>query len=145
LNVDVYESGIAGLGVFAKRAFRRGNRVLELDDSRVVDHVHPLENTDSPHHRGYLANGRVVLMQFPERYINHSCDPNVYVAQSRENESSLRYATSQPERRLHTTTASMQEVIRCGPATAARGDAATPYTRISSTYPLHCRLNTSRF
>lgn len=80
MNVNVHESGIAGLGVFAGRHFRRGELVLEIDDSRVVDDVHPLGPSESPHHCDYLAHGKVVLMQFPERYINHSCDPNVYVA-----------------------------------------------------------------
>jgi hypothetical protein len=80
LNVDVHESGIAGLGLFAGRPFRPCDLVLELDDSRVVDDAHPLHASESSHHRDYLANGKVVLMQFPERYINHSCDPNVYVA-----------------------------------------------------------------
>ncbi len=30
-------------------------------------------------HLDFLANGRVVFMQSPEVYINHSCDPNTYV------------------------------------------------------------------
>jgi hypothetical protein len=80
LNVNVHESRIAGLGVFAGTSFRRADLVLEIDDSRVVDDLHPLGPSESPHHRDYLANDKVVLMQFPERYINHSCDPNVYVA-----------------------------------------------------------------
>jgi uncharacterized protein len=80
LNVNVHESGIAGLGVLAGTPFRCGDPVLEIDDSRVVDDVHPLGHSESPQHRDYLANGKVILMQFPERYINHSCDPNVYVA-----------------------------------------------------------------
>ena len=31
------------------------------------------------HHCDYLAGGRVVLMRPPERFINHSCDPNTYI------------------------------------------------------------------
>ena len=30
------------------------------------------------HHCDYLAGGKVVLMQPPERYINHRCDPNTF-------------------------------------------------------------------
>jgi hypothetical protein len=30
------------------------------------------------HHWDYLAGGRVVLMQPPERFINHRCDPNTF-------------------------------------------------------------------
>jgi hypothetical protein len=80
LTVTVHQSPIAGLGVFAGTCFRRGQVLLEIDDSRVVDDAHPLDRSESRHHRDYLANGKVVLMQFPERYINHSCDPNVSVA-----------------------------------------------------------------
>lgn len=32
-----------------------------------------------PDHCDYLPDGTVVLWQEPECYINHSCDPNVYV------------------------------------------------------------------
>ena len=39
--VVVRPSPIQGLGVFAAEAFRTGQRVLELDDSWVVDEEHP--------------------------------------------------------------------------------------------------------
>jgi hypothetical protein len=69
------------LGVFASRDFAAGETVLIIDDSRVVDEDHPLhpERGESKHHCDYLAGGRVVLMQSPERHINSSCDPNTYV------------------------------------------------------------------
>jgi hypothetical protein len=55
--------------------------LLRIDDSRVLDSDRPLrpENGESPTHRDFLPDGTVVLMQTPERYINHSCDPNCYV------------------------------------------------------------------
>ncbi len=31
------------------------------------------------YHCDYLAGGKVVLMQAPERFINHCCDPNTYI------------------------------------------------------------------
>lgn len=65
--------------MFAGRSFSPGEVVLEIDDSRIVDAAHPLGADDDPRHCDYLARGRVVLMQYPERHINHSCDPNVYV------------------------------------------------------------------
>jgi uncharacterized protein len=78
---DVRPSPIAGLGVFATRAFAAGETVLVLDDSRVVDAEHPLrpECGELEHHQDYLGGGRVVLMAAPERYINSSCDPNTCV------------------------------------------------------------------
>lgn len=54
--------------------------LLRIDDARVVDSTHPLkpEQGEDPIHRDFLPDGTVVLMQSPERYINHSCDPNAY-------------------------------------------------------------------
>lgn len=77
--LEVRPSPIEGFGVFAVRAFSAGDVLLEIDDSRVVDAAHPLAAGDDPRHCDYLARGRVVLMQYPERHINHCCDPNVYV------------------------------------------------------------------
>lgn len=76
---EVRRSTVEGFGVFATRSLSAGDVVLEIDDSRVVDASHPLDPTDDPRHCDYLAQGKVVLMRYPERHINHSCDPNVYV------------------------------------------------------------------
>ena len=83
-DLVVAESKIHGLGVFASRAFNEGEIVLILDDSRTVDDEHPLraELGEYPHHCDYLASGKVVLMQWPERHINSSCDPNNFVKTS---------------------------------------------------------------
>lgn len=79
--VAVGPSGIQGQGVFARRVIRRGAVLLRIDDSRVVDNAHPLrpEEGEDALHRDFLPDGTVVLMRSPERYINHSCDPNAYV------------------------------------------------------------------
>jgi hypothetical protein len=77
--VLVHQSNINGLGVFAERPFRMGEAILEIDDSRIVDGSHPLDSSDDPRHCDYLEAGKTVLMQTPERHINHSCDPNAYV------------------------------------------------------------------
>ena len=56
--------------------------ILLIDDSRVVTRELPelpfLPGEDQ-RHCDYLEGGKVVLMQAPVRYINHSCDPNTYV------------------------------------------------------------------
>jgi hypothetical protein len=85
-DVDVRPSPIAELGVFATRAFERGETVLVIDDSRIVDDEHPLRSEcgEYDRHQDYLARGRVVLMAVPERYINSSCDPNTYVVTRRD-------------------------------------------------------------
>jgi hypothetical protein len=80
-DVDVRPSPIAELGVFVARGFEAGETVLVIDDSRTVDDAHPLrpETGEFERHQDYLAQGRVVLMAVPERYINSSCDPSAYV------------------------------------------------------------------
>ncbi|HEY1894869.1 MAG TPA: SET domain-containing protein-lysine N-methyltransferase [Terracidiphilus sp.] len=77
-DVIVKTSEINGLGVFAARAFAAGDVVLTIDDSFEVSADHPVPDGEE-HHCDYLERGRVVWMGIPERYINHSCDPNVYV------------------------------------------------------------------
>lgn len=79
-GVAVGASAIHGTGVFATHAYRPGERVLPIDDSRVVTDDAPLDPSrgELDHHQDYLGP-RVVLMQEPERYINHCCEPNTYV------------------------------------------------------------------
>jgi hypothetical protein len=75
----VRSSSIHGNGVFARRDYAADDIVLWIDDSRVVDAEHPLLPGEAPHHCDYLENGKVVLMQEPERHINSSCDPTAFV------------------------------------------------------------------
>jgi hypothetical protein len=81
VDVIVAESKIHGVGVFAARDYTEGENILVIDDSRIVDDEHPLspEQGEYEYHCDYLANGKVVHMQLPERHINSSCDPNTYV------------------------------------------------------------------
>lgn len=80
-DVTVAESKINGSGVFAERDFAAGEIILAIDDSRIVDEEHPLrpELGELDYHCDYLSDGKVVYMNSPERYINSSCDPNVFV------------------------------------------------------------------
>ncbi|KON26524.1 hypothetical protein AC480_05545 [miscellaneous Crenarchaeota group archaeon SMTZ1-55] len=82
-KVYVAVSTIHGNGVFARCAIQEGQRILMIDDSRIVTDDAPLrpENGEYEHHCDYVEKGKVILMQEPERSINHSCDPNVYIRQ----------------------------------------------------------------
>ena len=73
-------SAIHGTGVFASMPRLPGEIVLRVDDSRVVTEEWPLDpkKGEVEYHCDYLASGKTVLMQPPERFINHSCDPNTY-------------------------------------------------------------------
>ena len=78
-NVEVGASRIEGLGVFALRSFRAGERIKQINVVREITLEFPLrselgERTD---HCDY-PDGKVVLLGFPDRHINHSCDANAY-------------------------------------------------------------------
>jgi GNAT superfamily N-acetyltransferase len=80
-RVYTAESPIHGTGAFSSAYVSPGEVVLRIDDSRVVTDADPLDPArgEFEHHCDYLAGGEVVLMRPPERFINHSCDPNAYV------------------------------------------------------------------
>lgn len=76
-NVEVKQSLVVGNGVFTLQNFKRGDKVLGIDDTHVVLSEKDLLPEDKDH-CDYLGD-KIVLMQSPEVYINHSCDPNTYV------------------------------------------------------------------
>ena len=67
--------------MFAGAFIPRGAPVLKIDDSRIVTDDNPLDESKGEYERhcDYLAGGTLTLMQPPERYINHSCNPNTFV------------------------------------------------------------------
>jgi len=78
-NVEVKNSPIQGKGVYACKDFKEGQLVLEIDDTHVVTDTNTLTKEQFELHCDYLGNGTIILMQEPEVYINHACDPNTYV------------------------------------------------------------------
>jgi hypothetical protein len=80
-QVIVKESPINRLGVFALENISKGEMILAIDDSRIVTPELPLVDSkgEFEYHCDWLTGGKVVLMQLPERHINHSCDPNTFV------------------------------------------------------------------
>ncbi|HSP14876.1 MAG TPA: SET domain-containing protein-lysine N-methyltransferase [Thermoanaerobaculia bacterium] len=78
-DIEVRSSSIEGLGIFAARPFRAGGRITRMNVVREVTPETPIrpdlgERID---HCSY-PDGKVVLIAFPERHVNHSCDPNAY-------------------------------------------------------------------
>lgn len=78
-NVDVRPSGIDGLGVFAVRSLRAGHRITKVNVAREVTPDAPIREDlgERADHCNY-PDGKVVLYGFPDRHLNHSCDPNAY-------------------------------------------------------------------
>jgi len=67
-----------GRGVFASRDIKAGDFVLEIDDTHVVTDESKLTKEQHEFDLDYF-DGKTIYMQEPEKYINHSCDPTVYV------------------------------------------------------------------
>lgn len=78
-KVIVKSSSIQGKGVYAIVDIKKGEMVLEIDDSHVVTDPSKLTKEQNEYDCDYLADGKVILMQSPEKFINHSCDPSTYV------------------------------------------------------------------
>ena len=76
-DVEVRPSGIEGLGVFATRAFRAGERIRRINVVREITPDAPLREDlgERADHCNY-PDGKVVLYGLPDRCLNHSCDPN---------------------------------------------------------------------
>ncbi len=74
-DIIVKKSKINDKGIFANRDFNKGEIVLKWDPK-------PIRESDikklSKKERGYVAeiDNKYYLMQPPERYMNHSCEPN---------------------------------------------------------------------
>lgn len=75
-GVRVGPSRIAGRGLFAGHAFAAGERILEIDVRDRLGPQRPLRPGESESHVDRIWGGRLIHMKPPERYINHSCDPN---------------------------------------------------------------------
>ncbi len=76
--VEIRESEGRGLGVFALRVFASHERIRVVNIDREVTDEQPLGQEDNPDH-AFLSDGRLLLVGEPDRYLNHSCDPNAYL------------------------------------------------------------------
>ena len=79
-DVEVRQSVIEGLGIFATRSFHAGERIRKINVVREITPECPLREDlgERQDHCDY-PDGKVVLLGFPDRHVNHSCDPNAYV------------------------------------------------------------------
>lgn len=73
-------SAIHGTGLFAAREFEAGETVMVRDESREVTEENPLREDLGEYewHCDWFEGGRQVLLPYPERHVNHSCDPNTW-------------------------------------------------------------------
>ena len=80
-DIEVRPSSIEGLGIFATRLFRSGERITRVHVVREITPETPIREDlgERVEHCAY-PDGKTVLIAFPERQVNHSCDPNAYEA-----------------------------------------------------------------
>ena len=80
-GVEVRASPIEGVGIFATRHFAAGERVRKRNIARDVTDDHPIREDlgEQRKHCDDLARGRIVLLGFPDRHLNHRCEPNAYI------------------------------------------------------------------
>jgi hypothetical protein len=65
--------------VFARRPFNAGRRIRRITVVREVTSEAPLRDDlgERADHCDY-PDGKIVLLGFPDRHVNHCCDPNAY-------------------------------------------------------------------
>jgi SET domain-containing protein len=78
-DIAARPSSIEGVGIFAVRAFRAGDRITPVHIVREITPEAPIREDlgERIDHCAY-PDGKVVLIAFPERHVNHSCDPNAF-------------------------------------------------------------------
>jgi len=77
-TVIVKNSPIQGRGVYAARAFQKGEVVLVWEKARELSLQEYKALLESERHYIDFNHGKILLMAEPERYMNHSCDPNTF-------------------------------------------------------------------
>jgi len=78
-DVIIKGSNVEGKGVFANRDFKTGETVMKWNVDTILS-KEEVENLSEKEKRYIFPYGdRFILQQPPERYVNHSCDPNTIV------------------------------------------------------------------
>lgn len=80
LGIEVKSSLIHGLGVFAAKPYQPGEVVLRWDISHIIakEQFARLDDKERRYTHTFDEN-QIVLVQPPERFVNHSCDNNTVV------------------------------------------------------------------
>lgn len=79
-NVIVKSAGRKGKGVFALRNFSKGEIVLRYKRGKILDESESPKTWKGKYvYLDKVGDGKFMIMKPPERYINHSCDTNIYI------------------------------------------------------------------
>lgn len=77
-NIEVRPSAKGGLDVFALKPFNPGDFIRERLIVQEITPENPLPPDVNPDH-AFQADGKWLLVGEPDRYLNHSCDPNAWL------------------------------------------------------------------
>lgn len=76
-DIEVRDAGPKGKGVFARRAFRRGEFIFRRRHGKVVDTKGITKlSPEEQMHMCELDWDRFAVLEPPGCYLNHSCDPS---------------------------------------------------------------------
>lgn len=76
-HVSLKDSALEGRGLFAKREYRKGDVVLGWNEANTfLTEAELAALPDALRRYVALYQGAYLLIAEPERYMNHSCDPN---------------------------------------------------------------------
>ena len=78
MDIVVKKSKINGKGVFVKRDFKKGEIILRWNP-KILNKLKAGKLTTKQKHYLYQEKNKYLLMQSPEKYVNHSCDANTMV------------------------------------------------------------------
>ena len=79
-DVEIRESQIQGSGLYAKRSFDIGEIVLRWDLAQSIPNERlPTLSEEERRYTHPLDDQRTLIVQSPERFVNHCCDANTEV------------------------------------------------------------------
>jgi SET domain-containing protein len=91
MKVVVKNSKIKGKGVFAAKNFKKGETILFWHPKATISKkdISSLSKYEQ-NHITYIGKGKYIVMGIPERFVNHSCEPNT-ICQGKERHCFERY------------------------------------------------------
>lgn len=76
--IEIRKSGIEGMGVFAVKDLKNGERIYSFKKGKIVSKS-GVQNVSEKEKRylDKIGDDEFEVIEPPARYVNHSCDPNV--------------------------------------------------------------------
>jgi uncharacterized protein len=78
-DIIVKKSKINKKGVFVLRDFKKGEAIFKWKPKKLTETEFAKINENEKHYTMKVGKGKYFLMQPPERFVNHSCNPNTKV------------------------------------------------------------------